>query len=362
MASIEFHSLAGLFRIHTEAELQEITESIREHGQHDACVIFEHRLLDGRGRWLACEKLGVKAKTRRFDPKTEGDPLDFVVIKNGARRHETASDRAMAAARMAPLFAERAEERRLINLKRGSENAKNAENSPKPQCGGFGPAPVHHNAKTPGEVLPSAEQSGSSLGIAAEIMGTSERSAERAAVILADAEPEVIEAVDAGIITVTDAAGIVDASPAVQRKAVEQVRSGKAKTAKAAIKNKKESKADGAPTDSLKCAVPESLAKIFAATSLFRAAMKSISDAKSAANKLQESKAGGWIEHQELDRLLTQARHLLRFAMPYTECPKCRRKPEKSCSACKGTAWIHEGMFLSAASDADKAWLAGRSA
>jgi len=55
--------------------------------------------LDGRNRLRACEKAGVEPHFESFDGL---DPEGFVISENVTRRHLTAGQRGMAAARMMP--------------------------------------------------------------------------------------------------------------------------------------------------------------------------------------------------------------------------------------------------------------------
>lgn len=114
-------------------------------------------------------------------------------------------------------------------------------------------------------------------------------------------------------------------------------------------------------TDALKKPVPKNLQDVFAKTAEFRSILHALALLKARCKELGKHEAGGWLDHQDLDRMLSQAHTHLRFAMPYTECPKCRRKKNAKCTACKGTLWINETVYGSASSDADKAWLEERS-
>jgi hypothetical protein len=60
------------------------------------------RILDGRYRWRACERLGIRADERVIDPP--GGGIAYVVSKNLQRRHLTEPQRAMIAADMAKLL------------------------------------------------------------------------------------------------------------------------------------------------------------------------------------------------------------------------------------------------------------------
>lgn len=93
------HPIAGLFPLLPPLELTELAESIQRSGQRDTIVLFEGQILDGRNRFRACEQVGIKPRTRIFDPKADGtSPLRFVMDLNLSRRHLSVSQRAAIAA------------------------------------------------------------------------------------------------------------------------------------------------------------------------------------------------------------------------------------------------------------------------
>ena len=76
----------------TGAEFDALVADISKHGLREPIVLHEGMILDGRTRWRACERLGIKASTIEWDRL--GSPEAFVVSKNIMRRHLTASQRA----------------------------------------------------------------------------------------------------------------------------------------------------------------------------------------------------------------------------------------------------------------------------
>lgn len=96
--TVEFHPLANLFPLLEGSAFDELAASIKEHGQHDAIVLFEGKILDGRNRYRACIAAGVDALLEEFRGT---DPVAFVVNKNIHRRHLNESQRAMIAAQLA---------------------------------------------------------------------------------------------------------------------------------------------------------------------------------------------------------------------------------------------------------------------
>lgn len=188
---LDVHPLAELFPDLSASEFSEMVQSIKDDGLDEPIVVSDGKILDGRHRYKACLKAGVNPTTVAYDgAKTPEAIAKFVWRANGVRRHLTASQRSMIAAKMA-------------NAPRGDQS------------------------NTPIGVL--------TQGQAAEAVGASLREVQRAARVLKDAAPEVAEAVTNGEVTVTDAAAIAEAPKPAQRKAVKQVKSGKAKTLKAAL-------------------------------------------------------------------------------------------------------------------------------
>lgn len=91
------HKLSGLLPEMSEKEFTDLVADIDANGQQDPIILFDGAILDGRHRWRACEKLGIKPKTEVF----EGDyssARNFVFSRNLYRRHLSESQRAMLAA------------------------------------------------------------------------------------------------------------------------------------------------------------------------------------------------------------------------------------------------------------------------
>ncbi len=96
-----FHELSQLFPLLDGPALNELAEDIRKHGLREPIVLFEGSILDGRNRYLACQRAGIEPHYRDLD---EGiDPISYVVSANLHRRHLSESQRAIAAAKLAKL-------------------------------------------------------------------------------------------------------------------------------------------------------------------------------------------------------------------------------------------------------------------
>ena len=100
MTALQFHPLADIFPLVEGAEFDELVADIREHGLHEAVVVYEDKVLDGRNRLRACEAAGIDPT---FTVYTGDDPVAYVISLNLRRRHLDESQRAMVAAKLATL-------------------------------------------------------------------------------------------------------------------------------------------------------------------------------------------------------------------------------------------------------------------
>jgi hypothetical protein len=93
------HEAAELFPLITGPDFEALVNDIATNGQMEPVVIdVEGRLLDGRNRARACERLGRKPNVKVYD----GDNVvQYVVSHNLHRRHLTDGQRAMIAAKLA---------------------------------------------------------------------------------------------------------------------------------------------------------------------------------------------------------------------------------------------------------------------
>jgi hypothetical protein len=82
----EFHPLTKLFSIMPEHERDELGQDIKANGQQVRIVLYEGKILDGRNRYLACQKLGIEP---RFVEFTKTQAKNYVISCNLYRRHLT---------------------------------------------------------------------------------------------------------------------------------------------------------------------------------------------------------------------------------------------------------------------------------
>jgi N6-adenosine-specific RNA methylase IME4 len=95
---MEYHEIANIFPMMTDAEFEQLKDDIVLNGQLDPVVLYEGKILDGRNRWKVCTELGLVIN---YDQYQGDNPLSFVISKNLHRRHLNETQRAVIGARIA---------------------------------------------------------------------------------------------------------------------------------------------------------------------------------------------------------------------------------------------------------------------
>jgi hypothetical protein len=91
MPEMEFHAAAQQFPLLSEERLKELAEDIRHHGQQEAILMLDGKILDGRNRYLACLKAGVEPDFKGLSENV--NPYSYVWSRNGERRDLTQDQR-----------------------------------------------------------------------------------------------------------------------------------------------------------------------------------------------------------------------------------------------------------------------------
>lgn len=93
---MNFHPVAELFPRMPEAELTELAKDIEKSGLKEKIWIDpDGRIIDGRHRFLACERVGVEPEFQPYDEDEHGPLLQFILSLNLQRRHLTAGQRGL---------------------------------------------------------------------------------------------------------------------------------------------------------------------------------------------------------------------------------------------------------------------------
>jgi len=195
------HKYADIFPMLEGAEADALTESMRKSGYdvRHPIVTFEGAILDGRNRFLAAKRAGVKPSFVEFNGT---DPLGYVVLANVARRHLDPSQTAMVGARIRAIYDEEAKARQV---RKPNDSVV--------------------------EKLPPQNAGAKSRDLAGAAVGVSGRSVDMATKVIAQGAPELARAVDAGKIAVSAAVKLVELPKAEQSKIVAKVERGEVKPA-----------------------------------------------------------------------------------------------------------------------------------
>jgi N6-adenosine-specific RNA methylase IME4/ParB-like chromosome segregation protein Spo0J len=193
------HPVADVHRLLDDEELQKLAESIREDGQvNDIWLVAidgKAFVLDGRNRLLATKIAKVEPRTRFYKGPTDlASLLAFSRSLNEARRHDTLEQRALAAARAEPLYAQAAKERqREAGRRKGKAN------------------------------LPEARQARDE---AAAAYGVSPRTVQHGKTVIERADPSVVRLVERGAMKVSAGAELAECPVAEQREIAARLEKG----------------------------------------------------------------------------------------------------------------------------------------
>jgi hypothetical protein len=176
---VEFHEAANIFPLddeHTNA----LADDIRANGLRMPIETLDGKIIDGRRRSIACGMAGVKPTFRKIETD---DPVAYVLSLNLHRRHLSASQCGMIAARAKELYEKAAKERM--------------------QTGGEKSGKVRRNEGVVN--LPSLHE-GTARDQAGKAVGVSGKTVDYGAKVLRDGTPALIAAVDADRIAISTAA------------------------------------------------------------------------------------------------------------------------------------------------------------
>lgn len=99
---MKFHPYADIFPLIEGEDFDALVADIKANGLRQIITLYQGKILDGRNRFLACQKAKVTPKYHKFQGDDDA-ALAHVVSANVHRRHLTPQQRALAAARVATL-------------------------------------------------------------------------------------------------------------------------------------------------------------------------------------------------------------------------------------------------------------------
>lgn len=193
---MKIHPLCEAFTPIKPDAFDEIVADIKENGQILPITVLDGQVLDGRHRMLACQRLGIELKTEEY----QGDnPLKFVISMNKMRRQMTPSDWAMTVARLATAT-----------------------------VGGDRKSAEYHCQMPDNDIEITQGELAKEVGITRQLVSAANQ-------VITKGSPKLVEAVDDGIVTVSDAVNIVHAPPEDQDEAATRARENRDRTATSAL-------------------------------------------------------------------------------------------------------------------------------
>jgi phage N-6-adenine-methyltransferase len=189
---MKFRPEAEVWPLMSNAQLEALAEDIDRRGQQVPIYLYEGEILDGRNRWLAITRFCKKVTEPKFDAAVTDSPIEFVVSLNEQRRHLTESQRALAAAKALPFYEAEAK-------KRQAEAGKSH---------GRG------QAASSGPIEPQlSSQPRRAADEAAKAFGTSTGSVKRGKTVATKGSKGLVDAVEAGELSLGRADQIVRETP-----------------------------------------------------------------------------------------------------------------------------------------------------
>jgi ParB-like chromosome segregation protein Spo0J len=103
---LEFHPIAEMFPLMEGEEFDALVADIKANGLCEPIVLHEGKVLDGRNRYQACRKAGVKPK---FKVSELIHPASYVISANICRRHLTAEQKREVLAKLVAMQPEKSD-------------------------------------------------------------------------------------------------------------------------------------------------------------------------------------------------------------------------------------------------------------
>jgi len=196
MMHYEPHEYSLVFPEMSAEQFKRLSEDIGVNGLLHDIVLFEGKILDGRHRYRACNEQGVLPRFRDY---TGTDAAGFVTSENVARRHLSASQLAIAGARLAEVEMERARKRQEASRAQPGER--------------IGERSGDRSVPTGTDL-----EGGRAAEIVGEKLGIGRRTVNRGIAVVKKGIPEVVKAVENDSMSITEAEKVVKLNPDAQKK------------------------------------------------------------------------------------------------------------------------------------------------
>lgn len=318
------HPISEIFPAMEGEEFAALVEDIRKNGVRQPLVMYQGKILDGRNRWRACDKLGIKPKTTDY---RGDDPVGFVLSLNLTRRHLNESQRAMVGAKIATLK-HGGSRPHDDDEDEGEETQPAATRSKRQIC--------HLNS-------PTIEKT-------AEKLNVGERSIRHARKVEESGTKELKRAVERGEVAVSTAAKLAEADPEVQRAAVKDHGKAAPAIAKKIAEEKREAPKPAPAIKTLGLDVPaEVMARAEKEQALVDKLDRLITEINRTYTEYETIRGGRnglktGQHHATALRDAVTAFKSIRGNRPASVCPHCKLWPElqKTCAVCRCAGFVGE--------------------
>jgi len=277
----EFHPYASIVPMLGQVELNALAADIQGHGLRHPIVLLDGKILDGRNRYRACRLVGVEPEFQDFNGA--GDPIAFIVSENLCRRHLTASQKALAVAKIA-------------DLPRGNPNLKSSK------------SPTNSNSVQIRNWTTTAE--------AAKEVEVSPSTIEQAKKVLREAPKEVVAQIERGEKSVATA--------------VKEIRKANAEDEVRAV-------------DKTGYPIPDAILEDWKEADSFRSTLADLQRIKLSVEKSLETSE---LRFREIGKDclidLQNAWATLKQVLPYAVCPTCQGRTRDDCTSCKQRGFVSE--------------------
>ncbi len=304
-------------------DLRPLAESIRKHGLLHPVVVRrrDKRLIAGERRLIACRDIlrWRKIPVNLIDPSSL---LEVERDENDCRKSLTLSEKVALAEAI----------REEIGERRGRPSA--AEN--------VGNCPQVEGDEKVGN-CPHFEPGEKTRDAAARAAGfSSTDESRRAAKVVANGTPELVEAMDSGEVSPSAAAKIAALPPDEQRQAVEAIRNGASPADVTAPADEPEPP----PLDKLGEPWPERALPALACLPDYEALIREFRKLRDAVESVKRRPIGVYLDATAACDHLRRAADHLKALRPYAGCPYCAGGARcASCQVCQGAGWVSRTTY-----------------
>lgn len=188
--------------------------------------------------------------------------------------------------------------------------------------------------------LPPSHRCGKRMDEAAKKAGLGNKQTYHdARKVVAEAEPEIVEAMDDGTLSISDAARAASHSPEDQRAALDEVESGNARTASEAMERRK------ARGDRTGKPWPESILPAIEESIALNKLRQELSSIINRSRILSQGHMKTHIEWEPIIANLEKSKKDMVDGFPAYICPYCSGKGQR-CKPCKGSGWVTHKIYI----------------